>query len=274
MTSVRGVQQTGRRASRSEAVDWLARGGFIARGLIYGIVGVLAFKLALGIGGGRTTTQQGALDTIARQPFGEILLIAVAVGLAGYSLWRAVQAAYGLGPEGGGDHKAIMRIAALGSCIAYAILCVGAVSILVGASSSSSSPGSTTAGVLGWPGGRVLVVAAGLVVIAVGLYQGYRAVTRGFLDDAKTGEMSPRTLKIVTVVGVIGHLARMVVFVLVGAFLVRAAYRYAPGSAIGLDGALATVARESYGRVLLAVLSAGLVAFALHSASDARYRRT
>lgn len=71
----------------SSGFEWFARAGFVARALIYGIIGVLAVKLALGAGG-KTTNQQGALKTIAHQPFGKLLLILVAVGVAGYAFWR------------------------------------------------------------------------------------------------------------------------------------------------------------------------------------------
>ena len=76
----------------------LARSGFVARGVIYAVIGVLAVKVAIG-SGGKTTDQSGALETIAEQPFGKILLILVAIGLAGYSLWRFFRAALGHGPE-------------------------------------------------------------------------------------------------------------------------------------------------------------------------------
>jgi hypothetical protein len=268
------IRGAGRRAAHSDAVEWLARGGFVARGLVYAIIGVLAFKLAMGIGGGRTTDQQGALDTIAHQPFGRPLLIATAIGLAGYALWRFVQAGYGYGPEGGGGHSAFKRVAALASGIAYALMCLAAVMILSGSQSSSARPKKATAGVLGWPGGQVIVFVVGALLIGVGLYQGYRAVTKAFLEDSKTEEMSKQTLQLVTIVGVVGNLARMVVFTMVGVFLARAAYDYRPRGAIGLDGALAKLAHQTYGPVLLAIVSASLVAFAVHSFSDARYRRT
>ena len=81
------------------AFEWLSRAGFVARGLIYGIVGILALKLALGHGG-KLTNQQGALQTVAHQPFGKLLLTLVAIGLGGYAMWRLARAAIGHGPEG------------------------------------------------------------------------------------------------------------------------------------------------------------------------------
>jgi len=148
------------------------------------------------------------------------------------------------------------------------------VEILIGSGSSSSSdPKSSAAGILGWPGGPWIVGAIGLVMIGVALYQGYRGITQKFLDDSKTEEMSPRVRTWIGRLGTVGHLARMVVFGLTGVFLIKAAVEYDPNKAVGLDGALAKVAQQAYGSVLLGIVAAGLIAFALYSLSDARYRR-
>lgn len=257
---------------RSRGFAWLARAGFAARGLIYGIIGILAIKLAVGAGG-TTTNQQGAMKTIAHQPFGKVLLILVAIGLAGYSVWRLLHGLLGYGPED--SDSGFERVSALGSGIVYAGLCAIAVEILLGSGSSggSGSAHRETAGVLGWPGGTWLVAVAGVVLIGVGLFQGYRGLSKEFLKDSKTEQMSAKVRTWVEWIGSFGHLARMVVFGLVGVFLIKAAIDYNPNSAVGLDGALAKIARAAYGPFLLGVISAGLIAFGLYSLSDARYRR-
>src|SRR5215212_3148517 len=120
---VRAAEGAGERVARTDSFEWLARAGLLARGVVYGVIGVLAVKLALG-DGGKATNQQGALQTIAKQPFGKVLLVLVAVGLAGYALWRLVRAAIGHGPEASDDTKE--RIAGLFSGIAYGALCLTA----------------------------------------------------------------------------------------------------------------------------------------------------
>ena len=269
---VQHAQVGGEKVARSDGFEWLARAGFVARGLIYGIIGILAIKLAIGAGG-KTTNQQGALKTIAHQPFGKVLLILVAVGLAGYALWRLVRALLGHGPEG--SDSGFDRIAAFASGIVYAGLCAIAVEILLGSSSSGGSGNAhtTTAGVFGWPGGTWLVGIAGAGLIGVGLYQGYRGLSKDFLKDSKTEQMSARVRNWIEWIGSFGHLARMVVFGLVGVFLIRAAIDYNPNKAVGLDGALAKIAHASYGPFLLGIVAAGLIAFGVYSLSDARYRR-
>src|SRR5215210_5934662 len=101
---VHGAEVQGERVARTDSFEWLARAGLAARGVVYAVIGVLAIKLALG-DGGKTTNQRGALKTIAEQPFGTALLILVAIGLAGYALWRLVRAAIGHGPEASDDTK-------------------------------------------------------------------------------------------------------------------------------------------------------------------------
>ncbi len=255
----------------SAAFEWLSRAGFVARSAIYAIIGILALKLAIG-SGGKLTNQHGALNTVANQPFGSLLLTLLAIGLGGYALWRLFRAALGRGPEG--SDSGFDRLAALASGLAYGALCVLAVEILIGSgSSSSTNPKSSAAGILGWPGGPWIVGAAGAVMIGVALYQAYKGVTQKFLDDSKTEEMSPGVRKWIGRIGTVGHLARAVVFGLIGVFLVKAAIEYNPKTAVGLDGALAKLANQPYGSVLLGIVAFGLIAFALYSLSDARYRR-
>jgi hypothetical protein len=235
------------------------------------VIGILAIKLALGTGG-KTTDQSGALKTIAHQPLGEVLLILVAIGLAGYSLWRLTHALLGHGPER--SDSGFERLAALGSGVAYAIMCAVAVKILTGSGGETSGhTAKATAGVLGWPGGTWIVGIAGALFVGIALYQGYRGVTQDFLKDAKTGEMGATIRRWYKAVAVFGHLARMVVFGLVGIFLVKAAIDYEPRSAVGLDGALSKLSHYSYGPVLLGIVAAGLIGFALYSMADARYRK-
>jgi hypothetical protein len=266
------ARQKGEQVARAPQFEWLARAGLVARGVIYAVIGLLAVKLALG-DGGKTTNQKGALRTIVEQPFGKALLILTAVGLAGYAIWRLVRAALGHGPEGADDTKE--RIGGLVSGLAYGALFITALSILFGSGGGGGSrgPDKATGGVLDWPAGQVLVVIAGLVLIGVGIDQGIKAVKGEFLDKSKTDEMSEGVERSFTALGVFGHLARMVVFALIGWFLIRAAIDYEPDKAVGLDGALAALGRSSYGPVLLGIVAAGLLGFAAYSIADARYRK-
>lgn len=248
--------------------DKLARLGIAARGFVYAIVGVLALQVALGEGG-KTVTQAGALKTIAQGGFGKVLLVLLALGLAGYALWRLSSVWSGQGAEDAKD-----RIGALVSGVAYGTLCVTAVRLVVGAGASGKSGAKqTTGGVFDWPAGRVLVGLVGLIVIGEGIAQVVKGVKRSFLEKSRTEEMDEKTEKAFTTVGAVGYCARGVVFGLIGGFLVKAAIEYDPKEAIGLDGALAKVAHATGGSVLLGAVALGFLAFALYCFADARYRR-
>jgi hypothetical protein len=265
-------QQQGEKVARSDGFEWLARLGLAARGVVYGVIAILALKVALGAGG-KTTDQQGALNTIAQQSFGEILLIVVAIGLFGYALWRLVRAAIGHGAEGDRD-DAKERIDGVASGIGYGLLFVTALGILFGSGGGGGGgPQSTTGGVLDWPAGQVLVILAGLVLIAVAVDQGIKGIKRKFLEKSHTERMSEKTKKVFTAFGVFGHLARAVIFALMGYFLIKAAIDYDPKEAVSLDGALAKLANSAGGPFVLGAVAVGLLGFGLYSFMDARYRR-
>lgn len=266
------AKEGGEQLAGARALGWLARAGLLARGVVYFVIGLLALELAFGEGG-KTTDQQGAMKAIAGQSYGKVLLVLLAIGLAGYAIWRLTRAAVGHGAEQRDDTGD--RIAALASGITYAALCVVAIGILVGSGSESSSAKAkeTTAGVLGWSGGPVIVAIAGLVLIGVAVYQAYKGISRSFLEDAKTGEMSEPVRKAYTALGVFGLVARAVVFALVGYGVIKAAVEFDPKEATGLDGALHELTQTTLGPWLLAIVAAGLAGFALYSMADARYRK-
>jgi hypothetical protein len=257
---------------RSTAFEVLSRAGFVARGLIYGIIGLFAIEVAVS-DTGKLTNQQGAIRTVANQPFGELLLLLLAIGLGGYALWRLFRAALGHGPED--TDSTLERLGGLGSGLVYGGLCIASIKLLTGSSaaSPSSKPDQTTAGVFDWPAGRWLVGLAGVVMLGVAAYQLLKGVRQSFLEELKTGEMSAGLKTWVTWIGTIGHIARAVVFGLIGWFLLKAAYEFEAREAVGLDGALTKLLQAEYGPWLLGFVAAGLIAFGVYSISEARYRR-
>ena len=234
----------------------LARVGLVAKGISYGLVGVLALKLALG-DGGAATSNQGAMQHLAQSSFGTIVLVLLAIGLAAYAVWRLIQAWQGT-----------ERFVNAARFVIYGALTYSAARILTGSGqeSQNKSAHKTTAAVLGWPGGTWIVGIAGLILIGIGLYQLYMGVSRKF-EEKWRGQSD-----LGNVVGVVGHIARFVVLALVGAFAIKAAVDYNPQKAVGLDGALQKLAHESYGSFLLGLTAAGLIAYAVFCFVDARYR--
>ena len=246
----------------------------MAKGASFAIVGVLALQLAVGHGG-KSTSREGALATLAQHSFGEWLLYALALGFAAYAGWRLAQAFFERDEE---EHKRWgKRIGYLARAGIYAGLAWTSLHIAVGETETPSSQNEkarhATAEVLSWPAGRWIVGVAGLCVIGAGVYNGYRGVSCKFAEKWNTGEMSAAVRRWATRVGVVGLLARLVVFGLIGAFAVKAALEYDPKEAIGLDGALQKLAHSSYGPWLLGLTAAGLLAYAAYCFADARYRR-
>ena len=267
-----------KRAARGPWVERLGRAGLLAQGVSYGLVGVLALMLALGYGG-EAESREGALRTLAGNAAGLAVLGALAFGFAGYAIWRLAQAIFDRDGEGTDGKGLAKRASRAGKAVIYGALFVTTVQILLdGRRSSSGGSGgsgedSATAGVLAWPAGQWIVLGVGLAILGVAGYQLYRAFSEKFMDDIETGSLGAAGETAVEAIGIVGLVARGVVFGLVGAFLVKAALEYDPDEAIGLDGALAKLASASYGSLLLGLTAGGLVAYGLFCVVQARYRR-
>ena len=263
----------GRRAGKSPWVERLGRAGLVAKGVIYLVVGILAINVALG-GREENPDRQGALHAIGEQPFGKGLLVLLAVGLAGYALWRLAQAILDRDSEGEDAKGLAKRGASLAKAGLYGTLCGLTISALLDSESRSGGGNEqkTTAGVFDLPAGRYIVYAAGIGFVAAAAFNGYRAVTCKFNKKLKQGEMSAAEETAATGVGILGHLARMVVFGLIGLFLVKAAWEFNSKEARGLDGALLELSQQPYGGFLLGSVAVGLIAYALYCFVQARYR--
>jgi hypothetical protein len=263
------------RAAKSTWVEGLARYGLVAKGVSYGLVGVLAAALAVG-SGGKATSREGALETLADESYGKVILVAMALGFAAYGLWRLAQALFDREDEGSGAKGLAKRAGYLGRAAIYAGLTFVTIELLAGSGgggSQTSDARKATAQVLDWPAGRWIVGLAGLCLVGYGLYNGFRAFTQNFEEKWKTREMSRGERTWGGRIGSAGLLARLVVFGLIGAFLVKAALEYDAQEAIGLDGALRKVVQASYGPWLLGLVSAGLICYAVFCFVEARYRR-
>lgn len=260
-------------AARSPWVERLARLGYVAKGVVYATVGILAVQAALGRGGA-TTGPQGALQTIASQPFGTALLAIVGIGLLGYALWRFVEATVDPNNNGSDAQGIVQRIGYAIRGVLYVGLALAAFRIVSGnGGENGNATEDWTARVLAWPLGTWLVGLTGLVVIGSGLYEIYRAYSEEFQEELKMGEMSHTEQEWITRLGKVGLTARGIVFALIGLFLVQAAMQYDAAQAGGLDQALQTLAQQPYGPWLLGLVALGLIAYSLFEFAEAKYLR-
>ncbi len=266
------AKQAGRDVAGSTAFRVLVRVGLVAYGVVHILVGWLALQIAgSGLGAssdsGQEASQSGALAEIAEQPFGSVLLWAVAIGLFAMTLWQLMEAGWGHVDREPGRKRTTKRIGSVGRAVAYAFLGVAAVGVATGDSGSSgdASEEGLTARLLSASFGRVLVIALGVAVIALGVRLVIRGIKRSFTRDL-TGGVSRK----VEILGLVGYIAKGVAFAVVGALFGWAALTYDPEKAGGLDDALRTINEAPLGPVLLALVALGLVAFGIYCFAWAR----
>jgi hypothetical protein len=277
MGEITAAAQTVTRRVQEAPDHWvatLARLGYATIGVVYLMIGTLATQAALGTGGAIADTRD-VLVTIARQPFGRVLLGLTALGLSGYVLWRLIQAGFDPERQGTDARGLLTRLGFAVSGVAYAALAVLAARMALGAGGAGgpAAEQAWTALVLAQPFGPWLVGSLGGIMIGVGLAHVYRAYTAHFMQEYATGEMRARQQRWAKWLGQWGLAARGVTFGIIGGFLLYAGASADPSQARGLDGALVAVAQQPYGPWLLGVVALGLVAYGLFCLSQALYRR-
>ncbi|MCL6668765.1 DUF1206 domain-containing protein [Streptomyces panaciradicis] len=266
----RGAKSAARSTER-ETLTAAGRAGFVARGIVYVLIGLLSIRIAVGSGGGQAD-RQGALHEIATQPFGKAMLWALVVGFAAMALWRGARAVLTRGTR----RKAGSRALDGGRAVFYAFVCWTTAVYAAGGGQGSSGNAQSqdwTASALKLSYGQVLVGAAGCLLIGIGAVLAVRAAMRSFLKQLDTGSMSHRTKQVVTALGVVGGVARGGVFAAAGIFVLVAAVRFDPDEAKGMDATLRSFAQTSVGPWLLVAVAIGLILFGAFSFASARWRR-
>lgn len=256
----------------SPAYRLFVRGGLIAYGIVHLLVAYLAARVALGQPG-EDPSQTGALRQLAEAPLGVVLLAAVAVGLAVIGLWQLLTAVL----RRGSDPATVWRerIAAVVRAGVYGALAVAAFGIAAGPRPAAPAGGTTpaggatpdggqvqeavSAGLLGLPGGRVLVVLIGLAVLGYGAYYVIKGIRAGYEKDL-AGTLTGAADALARV----GHIAKGIAILIVGGLFAWAGVTRDPNEAGGLDDALAVVRSAPLGAALLLAMAAGLAAYGIY----------
>ncbi len=269
-------ESTERAARRAGSwVNWIARAGYVAKGMVYATIGVLAMRQALGTGGANTGPggAMRSIGSVGSQPLGQVLVVVLAAGLAGYALWKLVQGIMDPDEKGSDAHGILRRVGYVGSGALHGGLGFTATQSVFGAEDSSEDAMAASAIAYQPPLGQIGVGLVGLIVIAVGLYQLYAAYGARFRDDLKLDRLSAAEDRWVTLAGRVGTAARALAIGVAGAFVVLAAYQSDPSETRGLGGALETLQHQPLGSYMLGAVAAGLLVYGAFMLLVARYRR-
>lgn len=256
------VKQTAAKAGDHPALENAARLGYATSGVVHLLIGWLALQVAFG-GGSGSADQSGALQKLADNGLGRVVLWLAVIGFLGLAIWQLTEVIVGRG-------EVSDRVKAGAKAVVYLVLAFSAFTYAKGSSGSSSSQQSVdfTAKLMSAPAGRFLVGAVGLAVIGVGGYHVYKGWKKKFLQDLEEhpGQWAVRA-------GQFGYIAKGVALALVGVLFVLAAVHTQADEATGLDGALRTLGSAPFGVVLLTIVALGFVSYAVYSFARARYAK-
>ena len=269
-TSTAQVTGTARQTAGSPAARLLARAGLTARGVIYILISWVAILVAIGRSA-QEADQQGALQLLASKPYGLISLWLLGIGFAGYALWRASEAAFGVS---GDRNSAGPRLKSLAQALVYAGFAYLTFKVISGSRGSQSRrQQDITAAAMQHPAGRWLVGIAGVIIVVVGAVLAVGGVRRKFMTYLRTWQMSRRTQRVVRWLGTVGSVARGVVFALAGVLVIDAAVTHNPAKSGGIDRALLTLRSQPFGEFLVILAALGLIIFGVYGLCEARWRK-
>lgn len=272
MAGISGESEVSRKAARAHESAWLDRAvsfGLVTHGVVHLMIAWLALQLAFGEKERASST--GALRELAQQPWGSLLVGAIAVGMFVLVAARVLEAAVGHADEHGAS-RARKRVLSLAMAVVYGVLGVSAAGVVVGARGSGSGAEETwTARLMALPAGPVLVVAAGVAIVVGGAVLLWRGWSEKFAEQLEAGARSGAQGRAYVLVGKVGHIAKGVAFAVVGGLFVQAGLRHRPKDAGGLDDALQSVREQQFGPALLCVIAVGIACFGLYDFVRARH---
>lgn len=245
----------------------LGRIGWIAKGIVYVLTGGLGFAVAMQSaaqqsGSGTEASQSGAVATIADQPGGVALLVAIAVGLSLYVIWRVATVVL---PAENSTETWLSRAGYGISAISYTLLAWSAVSFARNPGTSEGGEDAkverATRALLEATGGRYLVLAVAAGIIAAGIYFLHKGYSASFESDLAPGSVGPLSHRGLVAMGRVGWIGRGLMMGLIGVFLARAAINFEPDDAQGFDGSLRNLAGTTLGTTLIVVVAVGLIVY-------------
>jgi Domain of Unknown Function (DUF1206) len=254
-------------------LERLARLGYASKAVIYGVVGVFAILAALNRGGLITDTG-GAPGVVLKQPFGRMLLVVLAIGLCGYGAWRVLDAASDPDREGTSPVGLVNRIGNVLRGLFYGGLGLEAIRLLRGFGRSNN--GNTelwAARILDWPLGEVVVGVAGAVIAAYGVSEVMQGIGGTAGRKLDWSPVPPDVRPLIKRISRFGVAVRGGLMVTLGVFLVRAALTHDPNQAADQRESLLRLGGLFDGRWFLALVAAGVLAYAIDQAIHARCRR-
>ncbi|RCW73209.1 DUF1206 domain-containing protein [Saliterribacillus persicus] len=272
---IANTTNTSTEEAKEELKPWirrLARIGYMAKGMVFVMVGILTFMAAIGVGG-NTSGTQGMFRSLAGMPFGEILIWLIAIGLLLYEMWLLIKVIKDPQNKGKGLKGLFSRGASLVIAIIYGGLIYSAFKIALNAGSSGGNTEKTmTAKLLSQPFGQWLIAAVGVIIIVYGILELYKGITTKFMKRFHTQDMNSHEYRIAKNAGRLGLASRGAVFGMVGFFFIQTAWTSDSDQAKGLDGVLSELSQEPYGQVLLGIAAIGLFLYGVYQIARGRYQ--
>jgi len=277
MVATRHIRSSDEAAQKAEKAGIvLTRVGFAMRGVVYALIGIITLSMVFNIGKqGGTASQKGAIQMLAGEPWGFVLLILIIVGFVFYGLWLLSAAVRG-DPRESGWKGVLYRIKNGFKAIIHFVLAAYACNLLSNRGSGgggSSKQQEWTAKLLQHTWGRIVLFVIGVIVVGVAISQLLKAWKASFMEGMGIEALRGRKRKVILIAGRVGYCARGFILGLIGIGVMVAAWKNDASEAEGVDGTLKDIAAYPFGKVLLIAMAVGFWCFAVFQIACATWAK-
>ncbi len=251
------------------ALKNIARTGYIAKGVIYSVTGILTFMAAINLGGEKAGKEE-VLGFIEKQHLGSTLLILLAIGLLCYAFWRFAQAFVDPQKRHGKSKNKGQRFALFISGITYVSL--AGLSVLRAGGTAGNS-GIEDSSILTTESGLWILAGVGLLFAGRGIYQITRLFKTNFNRKFDLEYMTDeKRRRIIKNTAYIGMTARAVIFLLIGYFALKAAITADLNEIKNTSDVFSFIETSFWGSFQLGMVALGFICYAVYMFLSAKYR--
>ncbi|WP_375240765.1 DUF1206 domain-containing protein [Polaribacter sp.] len=246
----------------------LRKFGFLTKGFVYIIIGILTFLTALNIGG-KISDKNGVISFLENQIFGKVLLLIVSLGLMSFALWRAYKF-YDVLKNEDSNKKYFSAVSYLFRTFFYGSFAISIFLKIFNQTSNDVTKETLVSRILQIENGNVILILIGIIFSGSAIYQFYKVITNSYLEDIKKNK-NIASFNVLKKTGAFGIFARGISFLIFSWFIFSAGFNNNPEKIKGTQEMFRFLNSLTFGNILMAVMALGFVCYGVFQYFYGRY---
>lgn len=242
--------------------------GFLTKGFIYAIIGILTFLAAFDLGG-KIANKNSVISFLEQQLFGKILLFILGLGMLSYANWRFYKSFIVLKKKDT-KNKFIFSIDYFFRGLIYASFSLSILYQVFNLKLNRVSKETVVSKILDIENGIYILYSIAFMVLISSLNQFYIAFSKNYLKNIKKTN-NIESFEFLNKSGRFGITARGISFLIFSWFIFKASSNSNPDQVKGTQEMFSYLQSLTLGNFLMAVMAIGFISYGIFQYFYARY---